>query len=107
MCRVMPLIRFNSRSREGSDASTATPTSLSMSFNSRSREGSDSVLFGREFARGVSIRAPARGATGAGIGINAGRCVSIRAPARGATNAAYAPIAERLFQFALPRGERR
>ena len=76
----------------------------------------------------VSIRAPARGATQSRCGIVLhGRCfnsrsregsdfarveisqygeVSIRAPARGATHTHKRHFPAKLFQFALPRGER-
>ena len=54
----------------------------------------------------VSIRAPARGAT-----VNLAKFprhsqVSIRAPARGATTVAIWKDVAKVFQFALPRGER-
>ena len=54
---------FNSRSREGSDAGSAMWLCSTPGFNSRSREGSDKIT--REEAKQllVSIRAPARGAT--------------------------------------------
>ena len=59
-------------------------------FNSRPREGGDQQLPTGEHLRGISIRAPARGATSNATlnGING--IISIRAPARGAT-AAPAP----------------
>ena len=79
---------------------------------------------------GVSIRAPARGATTSARILSLSLTVSIRAPARGATSAQAADaggegrfnsrsregsdqrvrrprLAHVLFQFALPRGERR
>ena len=103
----------------------------SPSFNSRSREGSDNHLIARldtvqafQFAlprgerrarrqrrqdeRQVSIRAPARGATGLVLGGSATLVVSIRAPARGATRwRRHRATSMPTFQFALPRGERR
>ena len=82
-----------------------------------------------QIKRPVSIRAPARGATQRprhggrdtcrfnsrsreGSDDNGGKMrgsnvVSIRAPARGATTTAARCAAAMLFQFALPRGERR
>ena len=77
-------ISFNSRSREGSDCSNVKIKEKNMSFNSRSREGSDGAIRAAGSAGGVSIRAPARGATPL---LTAWPCTS-------------------KFQFALPRGER-
>ena len=54
-------------------------------FNSRSREGSDIPRPVKTPTSRVSIRAPARGATGGAVGQDFGAEVSIRAPARGAT----------------------
>ena len=56
---------------------------------------------------GVSIRAPARGATILMTPVYTLILVSIRAPARGATLLQYLECAFNGFQFALPRGERR
>ena len=76
-------------------------------FNSRSREGSDSLCWHPQFGVGVSIRAPARGATLAIVEARGDAGVSIRAPARGATTSLPTCYAFMPFQFALPRGERR
>ena len=76
---------FNSRSRVGSDAAARSSAVDFTGFNSRSRVGSDP---------------PTRCST-APLG------VSIRAPAWGATRARPRPAQKILFQFALPRGERR
>ena len=59
---------FNSRSREGSDFGRISPALTKRRFNSRSREGSDHLAT-RIGARtqNVSIRAPARGATGSRV----------------------------------------
>ena len=76
---------FNSRSREGSDSTTATTPTRTGCFNSRSREGSDTEL--------------PRERTG-------DEEVSIHAPARGATTLRALCIALSSFQFTLPRGER-
>ena len=55
----------------------------------------------------VSIRAPAWGATGLRGVVGVVADVSIRAPAWGATPAPCLPRHPRRFQFALPHGERR
>ena len=56
-----------------------------MDFNPRSREGSDFESFHFTYAHTISIRAPAKGATGDSL-INAlSGDISIRAPAKGAT----------------------
>ena len=54
-------------------------------FNPRSREGSDGKLPDLRRVYDISIRAPARGATGRDALITGVRTISIRAPARGAT----------------------
>ena len=54
----------------------------------------------------ISIRAPARGATIMVHVIEEVLGISIRAPARGATLPKCALICLRIFQSALPRGER-
>ena len=75
-------------------------------FNPRSREGSDNGEKVHEIALPISIRAPARGATGDKQVVATEDFISIRAPARGATTS-HAPACIRLiFQSALPRGER-
>ena len=86
MTRMLARTRFNSRSREGSDGLSTSVYSAGSS---------------------VSIRAPARGATDAAKLATGIIAVSIRAPARGATFLLCADLALKLFQFALPRGERR
>ena len=75
---------FNSRSREGSDLNLVVKCCQIHCFNSRSREGSDDAPFLRGKAWGVSIRAPARGAT--------------------ATSTTCLSFAQ--SHFALPRGDR-
>ena len=75
-------------------------------FNSRSREGSDATAAAPNGRTPVSIRAPARGATHSLIGGFDAARVSIRAPARGATRPHPAALGWWRFQFALPRGER-
>ena len=54
----------------------------------------------------VSVRTPARGATGRGNHRVSGRAVSIRAPARGATEPDAATRPPTMFQSARPRGAR-
>ena len=98
-------------------------------FNPRSREGSDTIWSDIVSRTGISIRAPARGATTERSYLLDMDVISIRAPARGATRAispgqlyckhfnprsregsdAALPPAFPLpceFQSALPRGER-
>ena len=59
------LIYFNPRSREGSDKGGAFPGSRTQNFNPRSREGSDLESKTENLPyESISIRAPARGATG-------------------------------------------
>ncbi len=55
---------------------------------------------------GVSIHAPARGATQGKDKFNSEVCVSIHAPARGATLQFYAQIINREFQSTHPHGVR-
>ena len=55
--------RFNPRSRTGSDMVVVVVVMVVMSFNPRSRTGSDLGLGRGEIQGGVSIHAPARGAT--------------------------------------------
>ena len=79
------------------------------SFNSRSREGSDGIkkpLCGAGVW--VSIRAPARGATHnpAGRALR-GRCFNSRSREGSDAQSGRACHASAMFQFALPRGERR
>ena len=55
---------FNPRSREGSDAVCGTSSNVVSDFNPRSREGSDEIPEETAYTKTISIRAPARGATG-------------------------------------------
>ena len=77
---------FNPRSREGSDVSAVIDIFPVIYFNPRSREGSDPRCIYHATRR---------------LGI------SIHAPARGATVKCLAEIWEQTFQSTLPRGERR
>ena len=119
---------FNPRSREGSDEGVYTTEKGGRNFNPRSREGSDDALAFiiqyhgisiRAPARGattreqnltpftsISIRAPARGATSRKDSYDLDVIISIRAPARGATEVWHISYSSALFQSALPRGER-
>ena len=57
-------------------------------------------------SRGISIRAPTRGATCAGRLVATADRISIRAPTRGATSLDILLFCGLRFQSALPRGER-
>ena len=119
---------FNSRSRMGSDEGPRTDRTPADGFNSRSRMGSDlpglptprlagvsihapawgatartCADCGREF---VSIHAPAWGATRVGRHDTKMGSVSIHAPAWGATRKEPRPPRGKEFQFTLPHGER-
>ena len=54
---------FNPRSREGSDCSTVHPSDQDNDFNPRSREGSDRNFLHCRVCVFISIHAPAKGAT--------------------------------------------
>ena len=101
------IVGFNSRSRVGSDARRHHARTPTRSFNSRSRVGSDPALGDVTALKTVSIRAPAWGATHMTRQHALQRTVSIRAPAWGATHLARLFRDDAVFQFALPRGERR
>ena len=58
-------------------------------FNPRSREGSDTIWSDIVSRTGISIRAPARGATTERSYLLDMDVISIRAPARGATNSVH------------------
>ena len=98
---------FNSRSRVGSDLTNLPPNPLNRSFNSRSRVGSD--LY-RQATVLSGLRFNSRSRVGSDVVhgfADAAPGVSIRAPAWGATSATSASANCSAFQFALPRGERR
>ena len=61
---IIPTKNFNPRSREGSDPGSCWTDAALSNFNPRSREGSDSISGRCECMDRISIRAPARGATG-------------------------------------------
>ena len=97
---------FNPRSRKGSDQAMRRLQDFSHHFNPRSRKGSDEVDLPVELGGGISIHAPARGATpGIRKGLK-GTMISIHAPARGATNHGYRFLFRVRFQSTLPQGER-
>ena len=121
---------FNPRSREGSDMHLILILLILTYFNPRSREGSDqnythvAGIDGISIhapARGatvcthmawssihqISIHAPARGATSIPDIIPSAKSISIHAPARGATfvHTIHSTFQDR-FQSTLPRGER-
>ena len=78
----------------------------SRGFNSRARKGRDDVKADGEDGVGVSIHAPARGATTSGQQTQPIRRVSIHAPARGATNPSRRRRRSLWFQFTRPQGAR-
>ena len=99
---------FNPRSREGSDVSAVIDIFPVIYFNPRSREGSDPRCIYHATRRlGISIHAPARGATPLFSFLSRSRDISTHAPSRGATLKCLAEIWEQTFQSTLPRGERR
>ena len=54
---------FNPRSREGSDQAVSEDDTIIFYFNPRSREGSDDKTLQNTAITGISIHAPAKGAT--------------------------------------------
>ena len=80
------LTYFNPRSRKGSDVTELTGFCPSLNFNPRSRKGSDEIhMLRMDMLHGISIHAPARGATVMLFTHKFGVMISIHAPARGAT----------------------
>ncbi len=77
---------FNPRTREGCDKTAIESHSFFWCFNPRTREGCDiRQAIERQKQQGVSIHAPARGATSREDYLEYHESVSIHAPARGAT----------------------
>ena len=76
-------------------------------FNSRSRVGSDQAIQAGVSTLSVSIHAPAWGATQSRSHARGAPGVSIHAPAWGATVIDALKANPGVFQFTLPRGERR
>ena len=99
--------RFNPRAREGRDTDATIWQPFALRFNPRAREGRDLRYFIDFRDTGVSIHAPARGATSSvSLLINPG-IVSIHAPARGATTAFAGLTGQHVeFQSTRPRGAR-
>ena len=98
--------RFNSRAREGRDASPSTWTPISfVSIHAPARGATvEAEMIG--MVDRVSIHAPARGATRY---LRHGKDkvgVSIHAPARGATKSPLRMTVQGMFQFTRPRGAR-
>ena len=98
--------KFQSALPRGERRSYHAPEPKFYHFNPRSREGSDGKLPDLRRVYDISIRAPARGATGRDALITGVRTISIRAPARGATFLYDSDDVQLSFQSALPRGER-
>ena len=83
---------FQSTRPQGARLRQSSAMIFVVCFNPRARKGRDQGgRRGRE-AHGVSIHAPARGATGHGRGHGPVQVVSIHAPARGATCARASPL---------------
>ena len=103
-------MRFNPRTRVGCDTSSAKPLPSSALFQSTHPRGvrRGGVLLDRDLD-GVSIHAPAWGATAAGCEVKESpKLVSIHAPAWGATSRAQVyKLLNRAFQSTHPRGVRR
>ena len=76
---------FNPRSRKGSDRYAFTYNVTAVNFNPRSRKGSDDQKSSIWIHYGISIHAPAKGATKFCIIFIWGSIISIHAPAKGAT----------------------
>ena len=76
-------------------------------FNPRSREGSDKKEDVSSADSGISIHAPAKGATNPRQVISAPYRISIHAPAKGATRISHPLLITSKFQSTLPRRERR
>ena len=80
---------FNPRAREGRDRTVRAHPRGQCAFNPRAREGRDVVVDVLRRQVGLSIHAPARGATEQVLRIYFKLDLSIHAPARGATIIAY------------------
>ena len=98
---------FNPRSREGSDGILICRCLGIIYFNPRSREGSDIACKYFDAGGGISIHAPAKGATPATFIIAFTSSISIHAPAKGATWRISQQLPIIQFQSTLPRRERR
>ena len=98
---------FNPRSREGSDKPRKPRIHAINYFNPRSREGSDHVGFQHALAILLFQSTLPRGERRKGFWRQAWIVgISIHAPARGATGMEETSRDDRRFQSTLPRGER-
>ena len=100
--------RFDPRSRAGSDSRTNSAGAHRRAFRSTLPRGERPSSFGAwtPRPRGVSIHAPARGATRVLARYDLAHGVSIHAPARGATTRRSSGTGRPVFRSTLPRGER-
>ena len=103
----LPSNKFQSTRPRGARHPHTLHHYISMSFNPRARAGRDVYATLTGLIQGVSIHAPARGATGQ-LHQQAGRPgdVSIHAPARGATGSGSGTGSVAMFQSTRPRGAR-
>ena len=104
----MSYSNFNPRSREGSDDDCLYACGSVVLFQSTlpRRERQASLSIGAD-SSGISIHAPAKGATRCKpCAYIWGKTISIHAPAKGATRSTGSSAAERRFQSTLPRRER-
>ena len=99
---------FNPRARAGRDIRRETILSKGIPFQStRPRGARPRRVWSCLSCRGVSIHAPARGATEEAPVRHSREGVSIHAPARGATSILVTEMREKEFQSTRPRGARR
>ena len=98
---------FNPRSRMGSDLPSCLKNIILFNFNPRSRMGSDPSSKPLVIAKGISIHAPAWGATEDTCSAVPRGKISIHAPAWGATFVRPSSFRSFIFQSTLPHGERR
>ena len=98
--------RFNPRAREGrDDAAEFLKTGFGVSIHAPAR-GATRIMEFKPLFRAVSIHAPARGATLKDADMLLVFDVSIHAPARGATNVITNDMIGGEFQSTRPRGAR-
>ena len=99
---------FNPRSRKGSDYMETEGLDQLLDFNPRSRKGSDGVVDGRNSKTdGISIHAPARGATPETPGRAAqGRDFNPRSRKGSDSYSGSTAFSLSKFQSTLPQGER-
>ena len=100
-------LSFNPRPREGGDARPASARRRSGSFNPRPREGGDHRSTKWTSATRSFNPRPREGGDEPGEPPGDGACVSIRAPAKGATGVGRGSRAIKMFQSAPPRRGRR